>query len=503
MATPSELLDASQTVSRQQSHVSIRAILESAWTLCKQQWELSVWDFLASSLANGVWIASLFVIVFALLRPLAWTSNSADFLLLLSNGAQSPAFIWGIIGLLFVSLALHLAADSAVAAGIFGRLTQAADERRAQRSFWEQLIAAFPRMLGWNALRLCFLAALLALGVSVVLLPAGKELLAQLDGHATHWPTVVLVCAGAALFLVVAWLLAILSTQMGARLCWHNEPLPLALAHSARDLGARLGRYLRLSLALLLLSSPIFIVYLAFSLMSGLLASQPQYATLALLLRLTLDLALAVSLSLMRVFAAATFVLDQAEQDGCFQNTARMPHLRKTVQRRPLRLGEAISMPALGQASIVLMPMSSVYPALLSISELFPHLLDESALPTTAHHQPESSTVAQEPEPSAAEQAVTLAGDASAGKDQSPSTVPVQSKDSEGHASSRHSEGTRSQEAESRCEASPKGARQGRRATIVAAERSVPERERMQTTNAATEPLEEQSEANSQERDDE
>ncbi|MDX9721605.1 MAG: Rpn family recombination-promoting nuclease/putative transposase [Myxococcota bacterium] len=51
---------------------------------------------------------------------------------------------------------------------------------------------------------------------------------------------------------------------------------------------------------------------------------------------------------------------------------------------------------------------------------------------------------------------------------------------SEGHASSRHSEGTRSQEAESRCEASPKGARQGRRATIVAGARSVPESERMQ-----------------------
>ncbi|MDX9723829.1 MAG: hypothetical protein RBU37_23975 [Myxococcota bacterium] len=61
-----------------------------------------------------------------------------------------------------------------------------------------------------------------------------------------------------------------------------------------------------------------------------------------------------------------------------------------------------------------------------------------------------------------------------------PRLAPMPTKVSEGHASSRHSEGTRSQEAESRCEASPKGARQGRRATIVAVERSVPESERMQ-----------------------
>lgn len=358
-----------------------REFLLSAWFLARRNILLMLWHWLSGMVTSAIALATVAVLVIALLLParehdmsslLGWLGYGGDLL----ERMRSARFVFSLAGVLAAATALGIAVTTVVQAGVYGRLAHALAPDGTKLGFWHAAGRWFAPMLGLNAVRLLFELALGAMALVLVAWPLARGLAFVERTDRIPIEYALLAAAGAslvALLWLVLWAWRMIAL---GPLLFERRPLFTALGDAALDLGANLARWLALVGGIALVLAPAVLVYVAFAVMFNGLSHEPRLDMLVLVGQTTLDTVFGLVMSVAFVVIGASFLVAWAWHAGLL---AELPALRKPAPafaasalgpRAPTRFGQPLSLP--GLPAIVVMPLPASTPHILRFADLLP-----------------------------------------------------------------------------------------------------------------------------------
>ncbi|OIP29075.1 MAG: hypothetical protein AUK47_28365 [Deltaproteobacteria bacterium CG2_30_63_29] len=358
-----------------------RDVLESAYFLLRRNLMLAMWDLLggmaSSILTNGAVIIAVVALVLPALVNLGDSPLGVlDAVFSTFERLSSTDFLLPASGLLFAALLLGFATTAFVRAGIYGRLQHSlsSDPKKGTSGFWSAARAHFPTLIGYGGVQLLLDAALTVFASVTVLWPCVLAFEASARTGDVSWLTVLFIAMGAAATAVLGALLYLWQMVALYPLLEGRSGLWQTLGDAAHHLGGHLFSYIKLLLGLAIVSSPAFLTYLAFWLVTSIMLVAPDLAMFAMLARMGFDLVFALALSALGVYAAAAFMIQYLLNAGLIQSLPKAPSKQAHPPRVALRLGSRLELPGIPGAGLIIMPLPQRFPNLQNIGELFPNL---------------------------------------------------------------------------------------------------------------------------------
>jgi len=270
-----------------------------------------------------------------------------------------------------------------VQAGIYGRIAHALQPDGRRTGFWRSAARWFGDMVGYTAIRM----GVTAFACVAVLGPFLLEINTSPGSEGPSISSVVMLATGAAA-TVVLWALVYTWRMIAlGPLFFDGRAVHDAFGEAFSILAARLWDWLRVLGGIVLVTAPIVMIYLAFTIVLTALSAQPRFGMVGVLGQYGVDFVYAVAMSLLAVFLGATFLVRYAQEHGIID---QLPAVRAPVQRvspmhrgprSPGRFGRPMQLP--GLPPMIVMPLPTRYPNVVTFDEVLGPVDDDAESVTT------------------------------------------------------------------------------------------------------------------------